>query len=68
METFVLYDLLRLVENSNSGFPQASTFAMDVDNTTMFHVVQKGRVQNELIHNLVSKLIWLQVDEDFTLK
>lgn len=41
---------------------------MDVDNTTMFHVVQKGRVQNELIHNLVSKLIWLQVDEDFTLK
>ena len=44
-----------LLVSSHPDFLEASTIMMDVDNKTMFHAVQKGKAQNELLHNLLRK-------------
>ena len=54
-EAFALYDVLRLRVGSRPDVLGTSTLTMDVDNKTMFHAVQKGRAQNEPIHNLIRK-------------
>ena len=65
-EAFALYDALRLLVNSRPDFLLESII-MDIKIKMMFHAVQKGKAPNELMHNLIRKFLWLQVDADFAI-
>ena len=54
-----MYEVLRPLVNFRPDFLRASIIMMDIDIKTMFHAVQKGREQNELMHNLIRKLFRL---------
>ena len=41
---------------------------VDVDNKTMHDAFKKGRSRNAQTHDLIAKLFWLQVKDDFTLE
>ena len=55
-EAFALYEVSCVLVDSRPNFLRASTIIMNVDNKTIFHDVQTGRAQNELIDNLIRKL------------
>ena len=46
---------------------KVSTAVVDVDNKTMQDAFKKGRSRNTQTHDLITKLFWLQIKEDFTL-
>ena len=45
-----------------------STAVVDVDNKTIHDAYKKACSQNAQSHDLITKLFWLQVKEDFTLE
>ena len=67
-ETFALHEVLKLATTTHPGCLKGSTAVVDVDNKTMHDVFKKGRSRNTLTHDLITKLFWLQVKGDFTLK
>ena len=67
-ETFALHEVLKLATTTHPGCLKGSTAVVDVDNKTMHDAFKKGRSRNTLTHDLITKLFWLQVKEDFTRK
>ena len=67
-ETFALHEVLKLATTTHAGCLKGSTAVVYVDNETIHDVFEKGRSQNPQTHDLLTKLFWLQVKEDFTLE
>ena len=67
-ETFALHEVLKLATTTHPGCLKGSTAVVDVDNKTIHDAFKKGRSRNTLTHDLITKLFWLQVKEDITLK
>ena len=67
-ETFALHEVLKLATTTHPGCLKGSTAVVDVDNKTMHDAFKKGRSRNTPTHDLITKLFWLQVKEDFALK
>ena len=67
-ETFALHEVLKLATTTHPGCLKGSTAVVDVDNKPMHDAFKKGRSQNTQTHDLITKLFWLQVKEDFTLE
>ena len=67
-ETFALHEVLKLATTTHSGCLKGSTAVVDVDNKPMHDAFKKGRSRNTQTHDLITKLFWLQVKEDFTLE
>ena len=67
-ETFALHEVLKLATTTHPGCLKGSTAVVDLDNKAMHDAFKKGRSRNTLTHNLITKLFWLQVKEDFTLE
>ena len=67
-ETFALHEVLKLATTTHPGCPKGSTVVVDVDNIPIHDTFKKGRSQNTQTHGLITKLLWLQVKEDFTLE
>ena len=67
-ETFTLHEILKLATTTHPGYLKGSTAVVDVNNKTMHDTFKKGRSRNTLTHDLITKLFWLQVKENFTLK
>ena len=67
-ETFALHEVLKLATATHPGYLKGSTAVVDVDNKPMHDAFKKGRSQNTQTHDLITKLFWLQVKQDFTLE
>ena len=67
-ETFALHEVLKLTRTTHPGCLKGSTAVVDVDNKPMQDPFKKGRSRNTQTHDLITKLFWLQVREDFTLE
>ena len=65
-ETLALHEVLKLVTTTHPGCLKGSTAVVDVDNKPMHDAFKKGRSRNTQAHDLITKLFWLQVKEDFT--
>ena len=68
METFALHEVLKLATMTHSGYLKGSTAVVDVDNKPMHDAFKKRRSRNTPTHDLITKLFWLQVKEEFTLE
>ena len=67
-ETFALHEVLRLLVDDQPEYLRGSIATIDVDNTTMFYSVRKGRAKDAYMHQIVCQLFWLHVEADCTLK
>ena len=65
-ETLAQHEVLKLVTTTHPGCLKGSTAVVDVDNKPMHDAFKKGRSRNTQTHDLITKLFWLQVKEDFT--
>ena len=65
-ETFALHEVPKLVTTTHPGYLKGSTAVVDVDHKPMHDAFKKGRSRNTHTHDLITKLFWLQVKEDFT--
>ena len=67
-ETFALHEVLKLATTTHPGCLKGSTAVVDVDYKPMHDAFKKERSRNTQTHDLITKLFWLQVKEDFTLE
>ena len=67
-QTFALHEVLKLATTTHPGCLTGSTAVVDVDNKPMHGIFKKGRSRNTQTHDLITKLFWLQMKEDFTLE
>ena len=67
-ETFAPHEVLKLATTTHPGCLKGSTAVVDVDNKPMHDTFKKGCSRNKQTHDLIMKLFWLQVKEDFTLE
>lgn len=67
-EAYALQNLLALYCKQRPAQVKGSTLAVDVDNQALFFAAKKGRSSNTRLHEVVTELFWLQVNEGFTLK
>ena len=65
-ETFALHEVPKLVTTTHPGFLKGSTAVVDVDHKPMHDAFKKGRSRTTQTHDLITKIFWLQVKEDFT--
>ena len=65
-ETFALHEVPKLATTTHEGCLKGSTAVVDVDHKPMHDAFKKGRSRNTQTHDLITKLFWLQVKEDFT--
>ena len=66
-EAYALLESSQLYCTTQSLEIKGSTVVVDVGNMTVFHTFKKGKLKNAQLHELITKLFWLQVNEDFTL-
>lgn len=57
-----------LVCEARSEQISGSTVLIDVDNKTLFHAFLRGKARDSRMHEVITKLFWLQIDSDFTLR
>ena len=67
-KTLTLHEVLKLATTTHSGYLKGSTAVVDVDNEPMHDAFKKGRSRNTPTHDLLTKLFWLQVIEEFTVE
>ena len=67
-QTFALHEVLRLLVDDQPEYLRGSIATIDIDNTTMFYSVRKGRAKDSYMHHIVCQLFWLHVEADCTLK
>ena len=65
-ETSLLHEILKLATTTHPGCLKGSTAVVDVDNRTTHDAFKKGRSWNTQTNDLITKLFWPQVKEDFT--
>ena len=56
------------MKTTHPGCLKGVTAIVDVDDKMMHDAFKKGRSRNTQTHNLITKLSWFQVKEDFTLE
>ena len=64
-EAFALHEVLKLATLIHPGCLRGSTAVVDVDNKPMHDAFMNRRSRNTQTHDLITKLFWLQVQEDF---
>ena len=67
-ETLALQEVLKLTITTHPGCLKGGTAVVDVNNETMQDSFKKGWSWTTQTHDLITKLFWLQVKEDFTLE
>ena len=66
-ETFARNEVLKLATTTHLGCLKGSTAVVDVHNKTMHGAFKKGCPRNAQAHDLITKIVWLQVKEDLIL-
>ena len=67
-ETFALHEVLKLATTTHPGCLKGITAVVDVDNKPIHDAFKKRRSRNTQTHDLITKLFWRQVKEDFPLE
>ena len=67
-QTFALHEVLKLATTTHPGCLKRRTTVVDVDNKTMHDAFKKRCSWNVQTHDLMTKLFWLQEEENFTLE
>ena len=67
-EGYALQQLLHLFSDDRPTRLAGSTLVSDVDSKVLHDAFRRGRASNTLIHDMITNLFWLQIEQDFTLK
>ncbi|CAB1112862.1 unnamed protein product [Ectocarpus sp. CCAP 1310/34] len=67
-EGYALQQLLHLFSDDRPTRLAGSTLVSDVDSKVLHDAFRRGRASNTLMHDVITDLFWLQIEQDFTLK
>lgn len=67
-EAYALQQLLELFCEDRPEQVQGTTVLVDVDSDVLFHAMRRGRAKDDVMHQIVTDLFWLQVRQEFNLK
>ena len=64
-EAYALFEMAQLFCKDRPRQVAGSTVFLDIDNKTLFHAFLRRKALDSRMHKVMTKLLWLQIDNDF---